>query len=214
MQRELLTVLLCLVSFSGACASRDVSGQVGAARTTANHPPAISGSPIRSVVAGEFYEFIPKASDADGHTLSFTIGRKPSWTTFNSKTGRLYGTPATGDIGVYSKIAITVSDGRTTTALSAFDIAVGQQGSRSVTLSWMPPTENEDGSVLNDLAGYRIYYGRSSNTLDRTIVLNNRGLSRYVVESLSSAKWFFAITSVDSKGNESRRSGIVSKNVS
>ncbi len=53
----------------------------------------------------------------------------------------------TGDVGVYSNIAISVSDGETTTALPTFDLAVNQGGNRSVTLSWMPPTENTDGTV-------------------------------------------------------------------
>jgi hypothetical protein len=213
MQRELLTGLLCLVSFTGACSSKDGSEQFVAARTMANRPPAISGSPMRSIVVGEFYDFMPKASDAEGHTLSFTIVRKPRWTAFNPRTGRLYGTPGTGDVGIYSNVAITVSDSRSTTTLSPFDIAVNQQGNRSVTLSWMPPMEKTDGSVLTDLMGYRIYYGRSASTLNQSVVINNPGLTRYVVEGLSTARWYFAMTAVDRSGNESKRSSTVSKTI-
>ena len=47
-----------------------------------------------------------------------------------------------------------------------FNITVHQIAEGSATLSWMPPTENADGSALTDLAGYRIYYGRNPNTLN------------------------------------------------
>ena len=44
----------------------------------------------------------------------------------------------------------------------------------------MPPSENADGSVLTDLAGYRIYYGRNPDNLTQVVVLDNPGLTRYV----------------------------------
>ena len=212
MHRDLLTALLCLLSLAGGCSSGGGSGQ-NATRTTANRPPSISGSPIGSIVTGEFYDFTPKASDPEGQSLTFTIAHKPGWVAFSTTTGRLHGTPGTGDIGVYSNIAISVSDGRTTTALPSFDLVVDQQGNRSVTLSWMPPTENTDGTVLTDLAGYRIYYGRNAGTLNQTIVLDNPGLTRHVVEGLSPAKWYFAMTSVNHDGIESKRSAIIGKTV-
>ena len=79
-----------------------------------------------------------------------------------------------------------------------------------MTLSWMPPTENVDGSALLNLAGYRIYYGRSSDLLNQTIDLKNPGLTSYVLENLSGGRWHFAMSSVNAKGAESQRSGTVS----
>ncbi|MGH8222871.1 MAG: fibronectin type III domain-containing protein [Woeseiaceae bacterium] len=81
----------------------------------------------------------------------------------------------------------------------------------SATLSWYPPTQNVGGSALKNLAGYRIYYGQSARTLNQAIKLDNPGLTRYVVENLSPARWHFAMTSVNSAGRESRRTEIVSK---
>jgi len=83
----------------------------------------------------------------------------------------------------------------------------------SATLSWYPPTANADGSALGNLAGYRIYYGTSAQRLNRTIVIDNPGLTRYVVENLSSSKWHFAMTSYNADGKESERSVTVSKKV-
>ena len=82
-----------------------------------------------------------------------------------------------------------------------------------VTLSWMPPTQNEDGSALHDLAGYRVYAGTSPDSLSRVIVLNNPGLTRYVVEYLTPAIWHFAMTSFNRDGLEGPRSAIVSKRI-
>ena len=75
----------------------------------------------------------------------------------------------------------------------------------------MPPTENADGSTLIDLAGYRIYYGRNASTLDQVVKLSNPGLSRYVIENLSPARWYFSMTSLNSSGVESTRSPTASK---
>jgi hypothetical protein len=178
-----------------------------------NQAPTIAGAPPRSVVEGEFYEFIPNAADPDGDTLEFSISRKPSWANFDRATGRLSGTPGAEDVGNFTNIGVTVSDGDKTASLSNFDITVDAIALGSATLSWNPPTENVDGSALTDLAGYRIYYGRDANQLTRTIVISNPGLTRYVIENLAPAHWHFAMTSVNSDGVESRRSTTVSKSI-
>jgi hypothetical protein len=83
----------------------------------------------------------------------------------------------------------------------------------SATLTWLPPTENADGSVLTDLAGYRIYYGRGTDALDQVVTVDNPGLTSYVIDNLSPATWYFSMTSVNSSGVESQRSEAASKTV-
>jgi len=178
-----------------------------------NRAPTISGTPTATIVEGEFYEFMPSASDPDGDALEFSISRKPAWASFNRDTGRLSGTPGADDVGNFTNIVITVSDGNATDSLGGFDITVDAIALGTATLSWNPPTENTDGTTLTDLAGYRIYYGRSENQLNRTIVINNPGLTRYVVENLAQANWYFSMTSVNTDGVESRRSTPVSKSI-
>ena len=104
-----------------------------------------------------------------------------------------------------------MSDGRAEAQLNAFSIAVNQVAMGSVTLSWAPPTTNADGSTITDLAGYRIYYGRSAGALDETVVINNAGTTRWVVDNLSSATWYFSMTSYNASGIESSRSTVVSR---
>jgi hypothetical protein len=178
-----------------------------------NQAPTISGMPPANVLEGQFYEFLPVASDPDGDVLEFSVTRKPAWARFDRTSGRLWGTPGAGDVGNFTNIAISVSDGRASAVLAAFDVSVNQIAAGTATLSWEPPTENADGSPLTDLAGYRLYYGRNSDNLTQVVVLNNPGLTRYVVENLPPSRWFFEITSINSEGVESGRSPTASKTI-
>jgi hypothetical protein len=198
----------------GGCFDLDDDDSKSAAVGTPNQPPTISGSPTVSVVAGEAYDFLPIASDPDGDRLEFSVARKPAWASFDKTTGRLWGTPDTEDVGNFTNITISVSDGNALASLTAFDVTVDQIALGSATLSWMPPTENADGSVLTDLAGYRIYYGRDRDSLSRIVVLSNPGLASYVVENLAPAVWYFAMTSVNAEGVESQRTPTISKTIS
>ena len=178
-----------------------------------NHAPSISGAPPAYILEGEFYEFRPSASDPDGDALEFSIARKPAWAEFDKASGRLWGTPGADDVGNFTNIGISVSDGKAQVPLAEFDVSVNQIAAGVATLSWNPPTENADGSSLDDLAGYRIYYGRNPDNLTQVVVLNNPGLTRYVVENLTPARWHFEMTSVNTEGVESRRTPTASKTI-
>ena len=179
----------------------------------ANRAPVISGSPPTSVLVDRPYDFRPTASDPDGDTLSFTIASKPSWASFDSATGRLGGTPDAGDAGTWSGVRITVSDGVASAALAAFAIVVEQVALGSATLSWTPPTQNEDGSPLTNLRGFRVYYGTSSSNLSTMVEIPNAGVTTAVVENLSPANWFFAVKAYTTESVESSFSNIASKTI-
>lgn len=186
--------------------------QVEAAPQT-NLPPVISGTPPTSINAGQAYNFQPSASDPNGSTLVFSISNMPAWASFNTSTGRLYGTPGSADVGTYSAIIIRVSDGTTTVALAAFTITVTQVANGTATISWVPPTQNTDGSPLTDLGGYRIYYGTSQTNLAQMVELDNPGLTSYVVQNLSPATWYFTMRAFRTNGTESEPSNIASKTI-
>jgi hypothetical protein len=107
--------------------------------TSGNIAPTISGSPATSVVAGSAYSFTPTAADANGNALTFSILNMPTWATFSTTTGRLQGTPATANAGVYTNITIRVSDGTATTSLPAFSITV-TTANTAPTISGTPAT--------------------------------------------------------------------------
>lgn len=201
----------CFESKSSITSPDDSSGGTPPPSGSTNGAPTISGTPSTSLRVGEAYSFQPNASDPDGDPLTFSIQNRPAWATFSSATGRLSGTPSAGDVGQFSNVRITVSDGRAQASLGAFTIAVNQIAMGSVTLSWVPPTTNVDGSPATDLAGYRIYYGRSAGTLDQTVVISNAGTTRYVLDNLSPATWYFSMTTYNNTGIESPRSTTVSR---
>jgi hypothetical protein len=178
-----------------------------------NRAPTISGSPLTSVLQGVAYAFQPSAADADGNALTFSIANRPSWATFNTGTGRLSGTPSASAVGTYANITISVTDGTASTSLGSFTIQVVGTATGSATLSWSPPTQNSDGSPLTNLAGYRVYWGTSQGNYPNSVLLNNAGLTSYMVEQLTPATWYFAMTAVNTNGAESQVSNMASKQV-
>ncbi len=179
----------------------------------ANRAPAISGSPTKSLNSGSAYSFTPSASDADDDPLTFSIQNKPSWASFDDGTGRLSGTPDSGDVGTYSGIVISVSDGKVNASLATFSITVAQVSMGSAELNWSAPTQNTDGSTLTDLSSYKIYYGTSKSSMTQTVKVSNAGVTTYTVQNLSPATWYFGITAVDSTGLESAMSNVGSKTI-
>jgi hypothetical protein len=186
---------LSVLSLSGCLTSGDSTATAtNSAPSTGNNAPVISGNPSPSVVVGSPFSFTPVASDADGDKLTFSIVNQPDWATFTASTGTLNGTPGAGDVRDYSTIVISASDGQVASSLPAFNISVTQTGIGSVTLAWSPPLQNDDGSALTDLAGYRIYYGTQSGNYSEVIEIDNPGISTYVVQNLPPATYFFSST--------------------
>ena len=178
-----------------------------------NQAPTISGSPPTSVTQGMASSFTPTGADADGNALTFSITNAPAWATFNSSTGRLSGTPTNAQVGTYSNITISVSDGTASASLPAFSIQVVGTATGSATLSWTPPTQNTDGSALSNLAGYRVYWGTSQGSYPNSVTISNPGLATYVVDQLTPARWYFVVTAYSSSGVESSPSNVASKQV-
>ena len=177
----------------------------------ANRAPTISGTPPKSVTAGQSYGFTPTASDPDGQALTFSIANKPSWSTFNTSTGQLSGTPAEASAGTYSGIVISVSDGTATASLPGFALTVQQVQLGSATIGWTPPTSNEDNSALTNLKGYRVYYGTSSSNLGQVVDIPSAGVSSVVIENLAPGTWYFGVRSYNTSNVESALSNLASK---
>lgn len=179
----------------------------------ANSSPTISGTPMAQVNVGQGYSFVPTATDADGDSLTFSVQNPPVWANFDAVTGTLSGTPGQGDAGTYPDITISVSDGTNTAALPVFAITVNQVALGQATLSWTVPTNNEDGSALNDLAGYRFYYGASPGNYTNEIQVDNAGISSYVIGNLTPGTYYFAAKTINSSGQTSAFSNEAMKQV-
>ena len=100
--------------------------------------PVISGTPATTVLAGHYYAFTPYASGPKGYSLTFSISGKPAWAGFNRVSGQLLGTATAANVGQYSNIVITVSDGAASKSLPAFSIMVSGSSSAKPTISGTP----------------------------------------------------------------------------
>ena len=74
--------------------------------------PRISGTPPTTIKVGVWYNFIATISDADGDALRCSIQNQPAWLVFNKTRCQLSAIPTSANIGTYSNIRISVSDGK------------------------------------------------------------------------------------------------------
>jgi hypothetical protein len=219
MQRVIMLILVaiqlvgCDNSSSTSSNSPTSTPATNSSVTDVNGPPTISGTPVASVVVGSAYNFTPAAPDPNGNALSFSIQNKPSWASFNSQTGQLSGTPTSADVGSYSNVSISVSDGVLSATLPSFSISVTQFATGSATLSWLPPTTNTDGATLTNLAGYHIHYGTNPASLADRVTIANPGISTYVIGNLPPGKWYFSVTAFNTSRVESHFSNVASKTI-
>jgi hypothetical protein len=181
-------------------------------------PPTISGTPPTQVSAGQAYAFTPTASGPSGTTLNFSVQNLPSWATFSAATGSVGGTPSSANVGMFSGVVISVSDGSMTAALPAFSIQVNAQGSGggsgTASLSWVPPSTNTNGTPLTDLAGFYVNYGNSPSALNQRITVASPSATSYTVQNLGSGTWYFTVVVYTSVGTESAPSDMASKTIS
>ena len=209
---KLISAVITAALLTGCLGSESPPGGGGlAAGNPDNAAPQISGAPPRVAVMSDAYAFRPSASDGDGDPLTFSIRNKPSWASFDTATGKLDGIPQFGDVGNYDGIEISVSDGIATASLAPFSIAVSQDALGAVTLEWLPPQANTDGSNASDLAGYVIYWGTEPGSYTRSVSVNNPGLTSYVVENLAPGTYEFVATSYNASGVESAYSNPTTK---
>jgi hypothetical protein len=192
--------------------------------TVTHASTSISGTPTTSVAENRYYGFQSWATDTDHLGVTYSIANKPSWATFDTRYGHLYGVPTAANVGTYSNIVITASDGVSKASLPAFSITVTGTGSSSgsggtttttgsATVNWHPPTQNTNGSAITNLAGYTIVYGTNQSNLTSSVKLANPGLTSYVVENLAAGTYYFGVTAYNSAGGSSAVSSIASKTI-
>ena len=169
-------------------------------------PITIGGTPPSTASVGEQYWFQPSVNNPNGDALFFAIANQPAWMNFDTRTGVLSGMPGRDDVGTYIDIMIAVSDGTNSLLLSPFSVQVQSAGLGIATLSWQAPTQYEDGSPLNNLAGYKIRYGSLIGSNSTVIDVNNPSITTYVVDGLAPGTYYFATSAYTADGTESRLS--------
>ena len=72
----------------------------------------------------------------------------------------------------------------------------------SATLVWNAPATNIDGSQLNDLAGYKIYYGVAPGAYSMAVDVGSN--TSYEITNLAvGTTYYFTVTAYNTTGNES-----------
>ncbi|HUQ11108.1 MAG TPA: putative Ig domain-containing protein [Steroidobacteraceae bacterium] len=182
--------------------------------TSANRMPTINRIGDEYARVGETYTFQPIAGDADGDPLMFTATNLPPWASIDGRNGHISGTPGPTDQGVYEAITVIVADATHHAESATFSITViGDPGTGVATLRWEAPPSKVDGSPLDDLAGYRILYGRTPEDLDNSVLINDPATTSYEFSSLSKGLWYFTVVAVNSGGLEGPPTVVTTKSI-
>ena len=179
-----------------------------------NRAPTINQVSDEYARVGETYALQPVAADADGDSLRFTATNLPPWASIDPQDGRITGTPGVADEGVYESIVIAVADSAHKTESAPFSITVmAEVASGVATLRWEAPPSKLDGAPLDDLAGYRILYGRSADNLDQSVLIDDPAITSYEFTALQKGLWYFAVVAVNSGGLEGPPTVVMTKSI-
>jgi hypothetical protein len=173
-----------------------------AATPTGNRAPTIHGDANKLAQVDSEYTFQPEWADAEGDSLTFTASNLPPWAVLDPRTGRISGTPHAADVGAYEAISITVADASHHVTSRDFSITVVGAATGVAMLEWPTPVSKVDGSLLDDLAGYRILYGRDPEDLDHSVFISDPAAHSYEFATLDSGTWYFSIVAVNAGGEE------------
>ncbi len=109
----------------------------------------------------------------------------------------------------YTVTSYDTEGNESTAGIQACTATSPLQTHRPVTLLWDAPTTNEEGAPLDDLAGYRLYYGTSTGNYTESFDVAN--VTQYTVGNLPTGLYYyFAVTAYDTQGNESAYSTEIS----
>jgi hypothetical protein len=168
-----------------------------------NAAPTISGTVEAMAHVGITYSYLPLARDADGDELVFSAQNLPPWASIDPTNGHISGTPGENDVGIYESITITVADALRSAVTTPFSITVvPETASGYAALQWEIPAAKVDGSPLDDLAGYRIMYGRDAQDLDQSVFINDPAVTSFEFTTLQSGIWYFSVVAVNAGGLE------------
>ena len=185
-----------------------------------NAPPTIVLASVEDAQVGATFDYQPVAQDPESDTLRFTAINLPPWASLDSTSGRISGTPGPNDAGLHESISITVADAKHVVVTAPFSIVVNpavnpalELGSGVASLQWEMPPSKVSGEPLDDLAGYRILYGRSSSDLDHSVMIPDPATTSYQFSTLTSGVWYFAVVAVSAGGLEGPPTTLATKSI-
>jgi len=181
-----------------------------------NEAPTILAAAIDDAKVGESFDYQPVVADAEHDALHFTATNLPAWASLDPTSGRISGMPSANDVGTYVSVTIHVADGTHVVTAAPFSINVVQGdeiGTGVASLQWQLPTSKVSGDVLDDLAGYRILYGRDRDDLDHSVLVTDPTLTSYQFSTLMPGTWYFAVVAVSASGLEGPPTAVATKSI-
>jgi hypothetical protein len=199
----------------GESAAAATTTDIDLAEISNNAPPTIVLAAVADAHVGVTFDYEPVAQDPESDTLRFSAANLPAWASLDTTSGRISGTPGPNDAGVYESISITVADATHKVVTAPFSITVNPalEGSGVASLHWETPPSKVSGEPLDDLAGYRILYGRSSSDLDHSVLITDPATTSYQFSTLTSGVWYFAVVAVNSSGLEGPPTTLATKSI-
>lgn len=85
--------------------------------------------------------------------------------------------------------------------------SVAVTSTKGLTLSWVKPDSNEDGTPVS-LSGYRVRYGQSPGAYSQTHNITDPNATSFRIEVVPGT-WYLVMTAVDASGLESEFSNEV-----
>jgi hypothetical protein len=170
--------------------SASIPGAPGTSQTVTGSLPstgstAIAGPSGTTATTGTTGTASPATSSAAGGTTGTSTSAAATPTSSTSSTSSTSGTSTTSTLLAYGEAMV----------------------------SWIPPSENTDGSTLTDLTGFTIYYGQDPQNLDQVLTLDCHWCLWTRVSNLGSGTWYFAVKSFNKTGIQSAFSRIMSKTI-
>lgn len=198
----------CSGSSSSASGDGD-SPETVESSTPAQDPADDDGGDITEPPTITFSSADDTVSSGGSTTLSWSSDGASSCEASGGWSGSrsVQGTKIVGPLNAGTTFTLTC-EGNGGSSVAMLSVAVVG----SVSLAWQPPAENEDGSLLTDLSGYRIYYGSFSRSYDDTVVIEDSAVTQWNME-LASGEYYIAMTAFDAEGNESAYSNEIVRSV-
>ena len=113
----------------------------------------------------------------------------------------------------HESIVLAVSDATHTAKTSAFQITVLSAATGIAALQWEMPASKVNGAPLDNLAGYHIFFGRSPEDLDHSVLVDGPSVTTYEIAELDPGVWYFAIAAVNVNGLEGPPSTAAMKSI-
>jgi hypothetical protein len=83
----------------------------------------------------------------------------------------------------------------------------------SANLSWSAVSQDKDGVPLKDLAGYKIYYGTSPQSLQQVFLVSDPHQTSCQIGHLARGTWYFSVVAYTKSGAEGSASNVTSKTI-